>query len=142
MIKCFSMQARSSNKINMPFSDSKASLHIMIPAPVVNHVPKTVPANEPVSIFAVERRGAVDASWALSELDAELTALCKVIAPLSPQALGFTCAGRRKGVVWMPFADTEESDRFRPQPLTEEDFRSTRKMFWFALIHNAAPFLP
>ena len=64
--------------------------------------------------------GAISDSWALSELDAELTALCKVIAPLSPQALGFSCAGRRKGMVWMPFADTEESDRLRPQPLTEE----------------------
>ncbi|CAE7742253.1 Phthiocerol synthesis polyketide synthase type I PpsC [Symbiodinium microadriaticum] len=62
-----------------------------------------------------------DAAWALSELDAELTALCKVLAPLSTQALGFTCAGRRKGMVWMPFVDSEESNRLRPQPLTEED---------------------
>mmetsp|Transcript_68037 Transcript_68037/g.160149 ORF Transcript_68037/g.160149 Transcript_68037/m.160149 type:complete len:1179 (-) Transcript_68037:69-3605(-) len=74
-----------------------------------------------ISTFQEDAGRGKEDSWALSELDAELTALCKVLAPLAPQALGFTCAGRRKGIAWMPFRDAEESQRLQPLPLTEED---------------------
>ena len=60
-------------------------------------------------------------TWALQEVDAELTALCKLLAPITPDALGFTCAGRRKGMVWTPFRDVEEAERLQAQRLSEED---------------------
>lgn len=37
-----------------------------------------------------------DLTWGLQEVDAELTALCKLLAPITPEALGLTCAGRKK----------------------------------------------
>eukprot|EP00930_Biecheleria_cincta_P034659 TRINITY_DN23921_c0_g1_i1.p1 TRINITY_DN23921_c0_g1~~TRINITY_DN23921_c0_g1_i1.p1 ORF type:complete len:1306 (+),score=184.91 TRINITY_DN23921_c0_g1_i1:67-3918(+) len=59
--------------------------------------------------------------WALPEIDSELTALCKGLAPLAGQAFGFSCEGRRKGLVMMPFRDRAEAERLRPEPLTDED---------------------
>lgn len=62
-----------------------------------------------------------DLTWALQEVDAELTALCKLLAPITPEALGLTCAGRRKGMVWTPFRDFEEAERLQPRNLSDED---------------------
>lgn len=53
-------------------------------------------------------------TWALPEVDAELTGLCKLLTPLCPEALGFACAGRRKATVWTPGKST-------PRDLSEED---------------------
>lgn len=39
-----------------------------------------------------------DPTWALAELDGELTALAKSLTPLTGEALGFQCTGRRKGL--------------------------------------------
>eukprot|EP00438_Fugacium_kawagutii_P018475 Skav222406 [mRNA] locus=scaffold4005:16686:20057:+ [translate_table: standard] len=64
---------------------------------------------------------ASELNWALQEVDAELTALCKLLAPITPEALGVTCAGRRKGMVWTPFRDLQEAERLQPQSLSEED---------------------
>ncbi|CAK9064630.1 unnamed protein product, partial [Durusdinium trenchii] len=68
----------------------------------------------------LEDRGP-ETSWALQEVDAELTSLCKLLAPITPEALGFTCAGRRKGMVWTPFRDPEEAERLQPRELSDED---------------------
>ncbi|CAJ1458008.1 unnamed protein product [Effrenium voratum] len=61
------------------------------------------------------RSSGSDPLWALPELDAELTAFCKVLAKLTPQSLGFTCAGRRKGMVWT------QQQELQLQALSEED---------------------
>jgi polyketide synthase-associated protein len=62
-----------------------------------------------------------DYPYALEDYDRELTSLAKAVAPISQQAFGFTCSGRRKGQIWMPFQSAQEADMMQPEGLTDED---------------------
>ncbi|CAE8683313.1 unnamed protein product [Polarella glacialis] len=89
-----------------------------------------------------------DPTWALAELDGELTALAKSLTPLTGEALGFRCTGRRKGLVWRPFSDSSEAQVLRPEPLSDEDvdagvldshlhFIQERRLCLMRWIHNS-----
>jgi len=59
--------------------------------------------------------------WALSDCDKELTELGKALIPHAPTVMGFETAGRRKGMVWTPYASEAEAQELLAERLTDED---------------------
>jgi polyketide synthase-associated protein len=58
---------------------------------------------------------------ALHRLDDELEFLSQALANMASENMGFNCAGRRKTLVSVPFANREETMRLRGEPITEEE---------------------
>lgn len=70
--------------------------------------------------IAVLERDDVE-SWALLDFDQQLTYLAKALAPFTERDMSFKCRGRRKGVVWVPYASESDARRHPPEILTEDD---------------------